>query len=455
MSMFDYSAVQRNAAMLMPELQAETLRQQLGVEQLQSAKLGNVAAEQEMQARQIAAQDARQRVGQRDLALQQFQTRPTHQGALSLITSFPELREPITEAWKLREDAQNQSDLRFLGTTRALLMGGRVDDAIAQAEQRITIDRKAGDDVSDDEAMVKLMRENPSLAAVQMTGLIGAIVGPEKLADTVAKLNEDDRAGALFPAQRRRAVAEASKAETEATYAPQIIRSNLLNDEANRRNVDSQITTRAAQVEIARDTLTTNVELKLQEMEAAGARPDPGSVQIMNTAVVSGASNTALAQQTRVLADEFSASPARGGAFSDLTEFSKRTFGVQDGVSTLRGRYQQLVNNAAIKSLPPGPASDKDIKLAREGFPPPTAPRDYIVSWLKGMAKMQDIAAANDNARAEWIAGNGNLGTAKRDLTVNGVQIPRGTTFGAYQQQSAATAGRQQLPPRSYMEFGR
>jgi hypothetical protein len=315
MSMFDYSAVQRNAAMLMPELQAETLRQQLGVEQLQSVRLGNVAAEQEMQARQVAAQEARQRVGQRDLALQQFQTRPTHQGALSLITSFPELREPITEAWKLREDAQNQSDLRFLGTTRALLMGGRVDDAIAQAEQRIRIDRKAGDDVSEDEAMVKLMRDNPSLAAVQMTGLIGAIVGPEKLADTVAKLNEDDRAGALFPAQRRRAVAEASKAETEATYAPQVIQSNLLNDEANRRNVDSQITTRAAQVEIARDTLTTNVELKLQEMEAAGARPDPGSVQIMNNAVVSGASNTALAQQTRTLADEFSASPARGGAF--------------------------------------------------------------------------------------------------------------------------------------------
>ncbi|WP_294328294.1 hypothetical protein [uncultured Sphingomonas sp.] len=455
MSVFDYGAVQRNAAMLVPELQAQSLQQQLGEQQLQSARLGNVAAAQELRDRQTAAQDAQRRAEQRDLALQRFQAQPTHQGALSLITSFPEMREPITAAWKLRDDAMNKSDLRYLSETRSLLMGGRVDDAITRAEQRIDLDRNAGEDVTDDEAMVKLMRGNPSLAAVQMTGLIGAIVGPEKLADTVAKLNEDERAGALFPVQRRRAVAEASKAETEATYAPQIIQSNLMNDEANRRNVDSQITTRAAQVEIARDTLTTNVELKLQEMEAAGARPDPGSVQIMNTAVVSGASNAALAQQTRTLADDFSASPARGGAFSDLAEFSKRTFGVQDGVSTLRGRYQQLINNAAIKSLPPGPASDKDIKLAREGFPSPTAPREYIVSWLRGMAKMQDIAAANDNARAEWIAGNGNLGTAKRDLTVNGVQIPKGTTFGAYQQRSAATAGRQQLPPRSYMEFGR
>ena len=100
-------------------------------------------------------------------------------------------------------------------------------------------------------------------------------------------------------------------------------------------------------------------------------------------------------------------------------------------------------------------ATDHDIKLAMRGFPSPGAPRDYLVSWLRGMAKLQDLQAQNDNGRAEWIAGNGNLGTAKRDLYVNGVQIPKGTSFVDYQKRSTAVAGRQAVPPRSYMEFAK
>lgn len=406
----------------------------------------------------------RDRVRSQQMAadLASFNAQPSSDAAVRLMTTYPELRDPIKDAWGLRQAEAQKQQLGAFTQIKAAIGNGKPDMAIGILQKHIDADRMRGADTSDDENMIEMIRSDPTRFAANLDGIIAAVSGPEKfadasksLADATKAIGEDSRAAQVQPSLVRKTNAEAAEAETKATYAPQVIQSSLLNDEANRRNVDSQIATRAAQIDIARDTLTSNVQMKLQELEDAGARPDAASVQIMNGAVVSGSANAALAERTRSLADQFEASDARGGAFSGFAEFSKRVLGRQDAVSMLRGQYQQLINSAAIKALPPGPASDKDIKVAREGFPPPTAPREYIVSWMRGMAKLQDIAAAQDNARAEWIAGNGNLGTAKRDLSVNGVQIPKGTTFVDYQRRSAASAGRQQLPARSYMEFAR
>ncbi|USU09988.1 hypothetical protein NF700_06945 [Sphingomonadaceae bacterium OTU29MARTA1] len=421
--------------------------------------------DRDRQAQQLAVENqgrSRVRSQQMSADLAAFHAQPTSDGAVRLMTTYPEMRDEVKEAWNLREGSAQRQHLSDLTQIKFALANGRPDAAIGVLQRHVDAAVQSGQDAGEDQGMIEMIRSDPTRFAASLDGLLAAISGPENfggttkdLADTTKTLGDNSRAAQLQPGTLRRTNAEASEAETKAQYAPQVIQSGLMNDEANRRNVDSAIATRAAQLDIARDTLTTNVQMKMQELEDAGARPDAGSVQIMNNAVVSGSASAAMAQQTRALADQFDASPARGGAFSDLAELSKRTFGRQDAVSMLRGRYQQLINNAAIKSLPPGPASDKDIKIAREGFPSPTAPREYVTSWLRGMAKLQDIAASNDNARAEWIAGNGNLGTAKRDLVVNGVQIPRGTSYVDYQRRSAAAVGRQAIPPRSYMEFAR
>ncbi|RSV20357.1 hypothetical protein CA236_00110 [Sphingomonas sp. ABOLG] len=425
-------------------------------------EMQNQQAEQATVDAQSDRERAMLRAQQRAQALSAYHQQPSSQAAVRLMTEYPEMAEPVKEAWKLQSETAQRQHLGTLTQVKFALQSGRVDLAEQAAQRYIQAAKASGLPAEDDEAMVEVIRTNPQLALANIDGLLAVVGGPEKfgdtskaLADSTKTIGENARAAEVQPSLVRKMNAEASESETKAQYAPQVFQSGLLNDEANRRNIDSQITTRAAQIDIARDTLTSNVQLKMQELEDAGARPDPGSVNMMNQAVISGSANAALAERTRGLADQFAASPARGGAFSDWAEFSKRLLGRQDAVSMLRTQYQKLINNAAIKSLPPGPASDADIKIARQGFPSPTAPREYIVSWMKGMAKLQDIAAAQDNGRAEWIAGNGNLGSAKRDLVVNGVQIPKGTSYVDYQRRTAATAGRQQLPPRSYMEFAR
>ncbi|MGE7205773.1 hypothetical protein ACQKJZ_08845 [Sphingomonas sp. NPDC019816] len=429
---------------------------------IRGAELQNQQAEQAQMAAQADRERAIARSQVRNQALAAYQAQPTSKGAVSLITNYPELAEPVKEAWKLQSDLAQRQHLSSLSQVRYALANGRADLAEQVARRHIDASKNSGMPADDDEAMIETIRTNPAAALANIDGLIAAITGPEKYADTVKSLGdttktlgENSRAQDLQPGLIRKGLAEADQAETAAQYAPKVIESNLATDEARRRDIASQIDTRAGQLQIARDTLESNVQLKLDEFERNGQRPDPGSVGLMNNAVISGSANSALAEETRNLADQFAASSARGGMFSGLAEMSKGFFGAQDGVSVLRSRYQQLRNSAAIKSLPPGPASDKDIKIAREGFPSPSAPRDYIVSWLRGMAKMQDIVAAQDNARAEWIAGNGNLGPARRDLTVGGVQIPRGTSFGDFQKRASASASRQRIPPRSYMEFAR
>jgi hypothetical protein len=465
MAIGDYAQALGAAQQLVPDWAQEELRRKLGTLQTRSLSLNNQAQEDDIRRANLAERSAveaqgRARTREQQIAadLAAFNAAPDSASAVRLMTTYPELRDPIKEAWGLRSAEAQRQQLADLSQIKAALAGGRADLAERILQRHIDVDL----DSEDDELMLDLIRSDPTRAAAQIDGLIAAIAGPEKvgetakaLGDTAKTLGDNARADELQPGLVRKGAAEASQAETTAAYAPQVIESGLQTDEARRRDIDSQIATRASQLDIARDTLESTVNLKLEELTAAGLKPDPGSVKIMNDAVVAGSANTALAQQTRMLADEFAASDARGGFFSGFSEFAKKKTGWQDPVSLLRGRYAQLVNSAAIKSLPPGPASDRDIQIAREGFPAASAPREYIVSWLRGMAKMQDAAANWDNGRAEWVAGNGNLGTAKRDLLVNGVQVPRGTSFVDFQRRSTANTNRQAIPPRSYMEFAR
>lgn len=451
----DFATPMLRAQQLIPDWARQELDRKLGELKTQSFSLANRSAEQEIATGAINQDRTRQRNLRLQADLDAFHAAPTAEGAATLMSSYPEMREPVLADWKLREDQAQKVDLRDMNQIRFALQNNRADLAKQTLQTRITAEKNAGRDASDDQQMLDMVESDPTRAAAHIHGILAAIAGPDKLGETTKALGEDARAEQLLPATVQKATAEASKATTDAQFAAPVYQSSLANDEANRRNITSMISTRAAQVDIARDTLETNVQMKLDELAQTGTKPDAGSVAMMNNAVVSGSSNAALAEQTRTLANEFAASPARGGLFSGLAETGKNVFGAQDSVSLLRSRYEQLKNSTAIKSLPPGPASDHDIKLAMRGFPSPGAPRDYLVSWLRGMAKLQDIQAQNDNGRAEWIAGNGNLGTAKRDLYVNGVQIPKGTSFVDYQKRSTAATGRQAVPPRSYMEFAK
>lgn len=141
---------------------------------------------------------------------------------------------------------------------------------------------------------------------------------------------------------------------------------------------------------LARD-LSTNMEKNLIEAQDA-------AIEL-----------AANAQELLTIANDFESNPEITSGFEGKArEAVKQAFGTEDAISLLRRRYAAVVNTQVINNLPPGIASDRDIELAREGFLPSTADRLQIASFLRGLAAMEQMNAAFNRFKAEFIAENRN-----------------------------------------------
>ena len=110
----------------------------------------------------------------------------------------------------------------------------------------------------------------------------------------------------------------------------------------------------------------------------------------------------------RSLAREFEANAENlsAGALAAVEERWKAIMGNEDKASELRQQYTRIRNEAAMGGLPPGAASDNDVKIVMSGFPSDTANPELIASWLRGVEKMSFIASERVNAHLQFIAEN-------------------------------------------------
>lgn len=376
-----------------------------------------------------------------------YNANPTARATLELFTTQPELKDALEKGWEFYSGASKQAKLNALADAKGYLDRGDTDGALKIAREHMEADKAAGLDINGYQQIIDAIQSGNGLAIVNP--MLAAGAGPEKFAEAYGKMGERQRADELQPALVRKGVAEASQAETTAQFAPATAQSNLDTAAAQRQRMAVQNATDQANVAIARsrldldrDTLESNVQLKLEELDRKGAEVDAGGRQVINTAVGNSVAASALADRMNNLADRMKGSGASSGWKAAFYEKAKGAFGEQDVISGLRSEYNQLVNQQAVKNLPPGPASDKDIALAKQGFPPDTANTAYLESFLRGMAKMQQAVAAAEDRKASWVATNGSLAPARRDMDVGGVQVPAGTTYSEFNG-NAVKRGRQ------------
>lgn len=107
------------------------------------------------------------------------------------------------------------------------------------------------------------------------------------------------------------------------------------------------------------------------------------------------------------LAADFIRLTPEAGVTARLDEFLKQTLGTEDDVTEIRRRFAGIRSSQAVRNLPPGVASDKDIELALSGFPTTTTNPNEIVSFLRGAAKMARVDAAFNQFRADFISRRG------------------------------------------------
>jgi hypothetical protein len=119
------------------------------------------------------------------------------------------------------------------------------------------------------------------------------------------------------------------------------------------------------------------------------------------------------ANQYQLLADDIEQQQADfgdvgGGVGSTFSENVKRFTGDQEGISDLRRRFNAVRISSSLQNLPPGPATDKDVELALKGVPPENANPEIMVSFLRGMAKLEYLDSQYNRLKSSLIAEKGN-----------------------------------------------
>jgi hypothetical protein len=95
------------------------------------------------------------------------------------------------------------------------------------------------------------------------------------------------------------------------------------------------------------------------------------------------------------------------GAIASVEELYKGITGTQDKISLLRLSFNQLRLGRAIKNLPQGPATDKDIQLVLQGELANNADPATVAQYARGLAKLARREQEYYDKQSAWYAIHG------------------------------------------------
>lgn len=377
---------------------------------------------------------------------------------------------PEKEAASLRANFEGlskerqASDLSFSGQVLAAFNSKAPQVGISLLRERAAGERNAGREQQARAftTWADIAERDPESASATIGTLVSVLPGGDKVVESVGKVQQQSREAALFgpglaeaKAKADKAKADAIRAGVDAEFAPLMAQAGLtkaqseaitaasnarfadalnqagLNEKNwNIRRVQNQISVESARLKLDREKTAADVQLALARVgEISSSLPEQAKKDINTAAVAAGVAKQQAAQFNS-LANRLQEAGGGFGALSRGTEWFKKATGNEDYVTQLRQEFTRLRNSAAVQSLPPGPATDRDIALVLEGFPAATADATTMASFLRGMAKLQDINAATENARVDWLANNrGSLGRAQSAFPAGDFAAKPGETW--------------------------
>lgn len=381
----------------------------------------------------------------------------------SMSVKYPQMSEHFKRGFDVLSADQQQARLGQATQVYAALTANKPEIADQLLAEQEAAARNAGNDKDAQAAATfrKLIEMSPETAKTSTGLMLSSVMGPEKFTAAFSSLGEQKRAEESQPFKLRTEAAGAAQKEAESRNTPERLALENNNTRATIRNIDSQIGERAARLGLDRDKLQSEAEMKLYELQQKAGTLDDGARKIINESTVAATAADQAAGQMLDLAARMESEAMGSGLAAKGGELYKQYMGSQDAVTALRQEYTRLRNTQAIKMLPPGPATDKDIALAMKGFPDESSSPKAMASFLRGMAKLNQYAAVNESAKAEWVNAVGHMGKPKTDIVIDGVQVPAGSTFVDFSRQYMPTKTEQrgkeqaqtQVQNASYMRW--
>jgi 2C-methyl-D-erythritol 2,4-cyclodiphosphate synthase len=433
---------------------------------LQGYKIG--AGMADIEAKRAQAEQQRLATEKYNQALSRLQS-PTATAAdfeNMIMISGKDQAANIKTVMESRSAQQNQAALNQVSPIAFALKTGNVEHGITQLMQKAEAARNSGD--TQDATYLTQLAEQAKTQPENIGNLFASkmvlIPGGKEALDNLLKMIQEDRAAAAAPEELRKkiadadaavadaktkqatatnaaekaaadaakATADAKKAAVDAQYAERVQLAGLEEKGWNVKNLKSQISDRSARLGLDQQTMQATVAEKLSSIQKNLNEIPADTRKLINESATLAAASKQSANQMNDLAKRIEDLGGYGTA-SRLGEFAKKTLGAEGYETGLRQEYTRLRNQAGIKSLPPGPATDKDIQLALKGFPEDTSNSKSIASFLRGMAKLQEIDAASNNAKTDWLAqNNGTLTRAGKTFIAGDYTVNTGETFNDF-----------------------
>jgi hypothetical protein len=264
----------------------------------------------------------------------------------------------------------------------------------------------------------------------------------KKVADAAAAVSDAEKKAAeaqgtpaRLAAEQELLVANAKKAAIDAQFAGPLAQANLNLNAAQIKQINNNISNAAAKLNLDQQTMQATVAEKLSSIQRNLNDLPEATRKLINDSAVSAAASKQSANQYNDLAKRLDEAGGGYGVATSFADYLRKQTGAQSPLTDLRQEYTRIRNSAAIKSLPQGPATDKDIELALKGIPPENADARTVAGFLRGIAKMQDIEAAVGNAKTDWLANNNGVLTRAKDTFIAGDYTTKpGETFNDFTQ---------------------
>jgi hypothetical protein len=368
----------------------------------------------------------------------------------------------VRESFSMLSGERQNAALQQSGQVFSAFKAGKPEIAISLLDQQIAGKRNSGDEAGAKflETWRDVAKENPKATEDYFGFTISQMPGGDKVITSAIALGGELRAQAKAPFELTEAEAKAGKAKSEAEikaiesqFAERLQQAGLTEKNWNVKNLQSQINDRSQRLNLDKQTTAATVAEKMSSIQKNLNDIPADTRKLINESATLSATSKQSAEQFNDLAKRLDESGGGYGVFSSASDFLKKGAGFQGGMTQLRQEYTRLRNTAAIKSLPPGPATDKDIAMALKGFPSDNASATDLSSFLRGMAKLQDVDASINNAKTDWLAqNNGTLTRAKNTFVAGDYATKPGETFNDFSQRIIGDVSKKYRSPEQIAE---
>lgn len=255
----------------------------------------------------------------------------------------------------------------------------------------------------------------------QLTDLIGMhAVGPEKYFDIQDKVaGRDIDRGRLAETIRSNQAGEALQARGQnLSYQSAMTGHNIA---AQRLALDQQEFGFKMQ----------QAQEKAQQLISEAPKLSVNMEKGIETAVNNATASSNSANSMSALAQQFRAEKPTTGLFGNAQNMFAKLTGSDTTLRDLRIRQNALVNSQVLKFLPPGPATDKDVEIVRQGAPTDMDNPETVARWLDAMANLERRNAQFNEFKSEWMSANGNPGQSRNGGQILGMDVQKGESLGS------------------------